>query len=145
MAFPTYQTLAQNDEAESATPSVTSADQGERAPASIPAQALKAVKPAAHFKNLDLNCKKNQLSPLSVVGTYVQLQGKNCVANFNVGDVEIMNKSNGFTASVFQSGADKYQTDLIQLQPGQNEITIRYRERSGKSVQETLHITSSSI
>ncbi len=144
MAFPTYQTLAQNDEVEGriAATMTTSSD---REPASIPTQAMKVAKPQPHFKNLDLNCAKKQFSPFNVVGNYVQLQGKNCMSNFKEGDVEITNKSNGFTASVFQSGTDKYQTDLIQLQPGENEITIRYRERTGKSVQETLRVTSTSI
>ena len=94
---------------------------------------------------MDLNCSKKGAFKVSVRGNFVQFQGKSCVKGFNEGQVEIVNKSNGYTASIFPRGTDKYQTDLIQLQNGDNEIAIRYRERSGKSVEEVVHVTSINI
>lgn len=144
MAFPTYQTLAQNDEVKAEEAAVVIAD-SERKPASISAPSLKDLKPRAHFQTVDLKCAKKMFSPLNIEGGYVQFQGKNCLNNFKEGDVQIINKSNGFTASIFLRGSDKYQTDLIQLQQGDNEIAIRYRESSGKSVEEIIRIHASSI
>ncbi|KYG67117.1 hypothetical protein AZI86_08895 [Bdellovibrio bacteriovorus] len=144
MAFPTYQTLAQNDEVKKEEVAVVTLD-SDRKPASIASPGLKDHKPRAQFQTVDLKCTKKMFSPLSIAGGYVQFQGKNCLNNFKEGDVEIINKSNGFTASIFLRGSDKYQTDLIQLQQGDNEIAIRYRESSGKSVEEIIRIHASSI
>lgn len=142
MAFPTYQTLAQNDEVGAEEVAVAAAvvvptDRPDRQPASI--------QPRHEFQTMDLKCAKKPTSALNIVGGYIQFQGKNCLSNFKEGDVEIINKSNGFTASIFLRGSDKYQTDLIQLRQGENEIAIRYRESSGKSVEEIIHIHASSI
>ncbi|ASD65561.1 hypothetical protein [Bdellovibrio bacteriovorus] len=115
---------------------------GGREPASIPSAKVAAVSRLTQF---DLSCAKKALSPLSVDSGYVQFEGKNCLRGFKEGDVEIINKSNGYTASIFLRGTDKYQTDLIQLKKGDNEITIRYRERSGKAVEEVLLVRSSQI
>lgn len=145
MAFPTYQTLAQNDELKTEEPVVATSSDSDRQPASIAGPGLKEHKPRAHFQTVDLKCSKKMWGPLSIAGGYVQFQGKNCLNNFKDGDVEIINKSNGFTASIFFRGPDKYQTDLIQLQPGDNEIVIRYRESSGTPVEEVIPVHASSI
>lgn len=144
MAFPTYQTLAQNDGLAKADQNPAESEMG-RQPASVPPMALKEKKPRVHFQTVDLKCAKKIPTASVVVGGYVQFQGKNCLTNLGDGDIEIINKTNGFTASVFLHGSDKYQTDLIQLQQGDNEIVIRYREGSGKTVEETVHVRSSSI
>ncbi|MNL75426.1 hypothetical protein D3C87_2012290 [compost metagenome] len=65
--------------------------------------------------------------------------------NFNSENVEIINRSNGYTASIFDSGKNKYQTDLIQLVQGENEITVRYQDASGKTQEEVLKVLSSQI
>ncbi len=149
MGVPTFHTLMANDEiAELQMP--VEATQGavgsSRQPASVPAKTSSLPTSAlSYFTQYDLSCAKKSLSKLKVSGSYVQFQGKNCLKNFKNGDVEIVNKSNGFTASVFSSGSDKYQTDLIQLQNGDNEIGIRYRERSGKAVEEVVRISASQI
>lgn len=145
MAFPTYQTLARPDAEDSEVTVGTEKSAAVREPASISPQVLKEKKPRAPFQTVDLKCTNKVLSPLTVLGGHIQFQGKHCLINLKDGDVEIINKSNGFTASIFLHGSDKYQTDLIQLQPGDNEIAIRYREGSGKSVEEVIHVLASSI
>ena len=145
MAFPTYQTLAQNEGVEKEEAVVAAEDSSVRHPASVAPQVMKEQKPRTHFQTVDLKCTKKIPSPTNVVGSFIQFQGKNCLNNFKDGDVEIINKSNGFTASIFLRGGDQYQTDLIQLKQGDNEIAIRYRETSGKSVEEIIRIHASSI
>lgn len=113
-----------------------------RSPASIPQSNFAMVTRLTKF---DVSCAKKALAPLAVDGGYVQFEGKNCLRGLKVGDLEIINKSNGYTASIFLRGTDKYQTDLIQLKKGDNEITIRYRERSGRAVEEVLLVHSNQI
>lgn len=150
LAFPTFHTLTKNEVEEVTAEQITRVDgvaEGSRAPASVPGKVptVKLKPVLSQFTQYDLSCAKKGLSELKVSGSYVQFQGKNCLKNFKVSDIEIINKSNGYTASIFGSGTDKYQTDLIQLQKGDNEITIRYRERSGKAVEEVVRILSSQI
>lgn len=132
--------------AESAVASAsTLASSSSRVPASVPVTTHKVGSALEQFTQVDLNCSKKAAQTVSIRGAFVQFQGKNCVKGLQEGDVEIINKSNGYTASIFSRGADKYQTDLIQLQSGENEIAIRYRERSGKSVEEIVRVHSTKI
>lgn len=114
----------------------------ERRPASLSVAVAKPGSALDQFTKLDLNCSRKPAGNMSVQGSFVQFQGKSCLKSL---DVEIVNKSNGYTASVFQRGEGGYQTDLIQLESGENEIAIRYRERSGKSVEEIVRVLSKKI
>lgn len=143
LAFPTYQTLMSKEGWQKSSAQIQGAP--ERLPASIPPRLDKPAKAHSHFQNVDLNCPKVPYPTVQVAGTYLQLQGKNCGLPFKESDVEIINRSNGFTASVFSKGLHHYQTDLIQLKQGDNEIVIRYRRSSGQAVEETLKVTASSI
>lgn len=147
LGIPTFFTLTSNDPIEVVSADVsTSPTLSQRQPASVPQGAsVQASAALSHFTHYDLNCAKKAAGKVTVTGGYVQFQGKNCLKNLKDGELEIINKSNGYTASIFNSGADKYQTDLIQLQNGDNEIAIRYRERSGKAVEEVVRIHSSKI
>lgn len=145
LAFPTYQTLAQKDGTEEDRAQTAQGLTPERNPASLPPASVKPAKMHSHFQHMDLNCAKTQYPPVRVAGAFLQLQGKNCGPSLKDGDVEIINRSNGFTASVFPKGVNQYQTDLIQLKEGDNEIVIRYRRSTGQSVEETLRVTSASI
>ncbi len=145
MGIPTFHTLT----AEETTPDELVTSELAPAQASSPARSIASVEPyavkPAMLTAYDVSCKKQSLVNVHVEGSYVQLQGKNCLKNFKTGDIEIVNKSNGYTASIFSSGVDQYQTDLIQLRSGDNEIAIRYRERSGKPVEEVIHVRSPKI
>lgn len=117
-----------------------------RSPASVPAAVTHKVESALQqFTEVDLNCSKKAAAVVAIHGNFVQFQGKACLKGMDIGAVEIVNKSNGYTASIFARGSDKYQTDLIQLQNGENEIAIRYRERSGKAVEEVVKVQSTKI
>ncbi len=144
----TFYSLTEEDmtSVESAVASSSSlASSSSRAPASIPTATHKVGSALEQFTQFDLNCTKKSAQKVSVHGAFVQFQGKNCAKGLQQGEVEIVNKSNGYTASIFPRGTDKYQTDLIQLKSGENEIAIRYRERSGKSVEEVVRVHSTKI
>jgi hypothetical protein len=116
-----------------------------RAPASIPQNAV-AVKPSSMaLVDLDLSCAKKPEAVFKISGNFVQLKGKNCLKNFKEDKIEIINKSNGYTASIFPFGRNQYQTDMIQLVNGDNEITIRYGSAEGPRYEQTIKVSSSSI
>ncbi|MGZ3785454.1 MAG: hypothetical protein ACXVC3_12980 [Bdellovibrio sp.] len=148
MGVPTFRSLMENNEEVTNSPQLKNASvqTKQRNPASITPEHVMAVRPVlSHFAEYDLNCGRKVLVKKEVAGAYIQFQGKNCLKNYKDGDVEILNKSNGYTASTFSNGDNKYQTDLIQLQNGDNEILIRYRESSGKSVEEVVRVHSTQI
>lgn len=115
-----------------------------RSPASLPPiSPVSKERALGRFFNYDLSCAKVSGGvPYEVRGGFVQFQGKSCLKRGQQQQVEIINKTNGYTASIFESGTDKYQTDLIQLADGENEISVRYREASGKTVESVILIRS---
>lgn len=118
-----------------------------RTPASLPPTTVapQRVDSSLHQSaDIDLNCAKKKGSSLEIHAGYVQFKGKSCARGVRMGEIQIVNKSNGYTASVFDRGSDKYQTDLIQLQPGENEISIRY-ENAGQKVEEIIRVSSTKI
>jgi len=116
-----------------------------RAPASLPTVSDKPRSALEQFTQFDLLCAKKSAHTVSVQGNFVQFHGKSCDHGLALAEVEIINKSNGYTGSIFPKGDDQYQTDLIQLQNGENEITIRYHELSGKQVEEVIKVHSTKI
>ena len=115
-----------------------------RLPANIsserPLHSRTTLDQAAH---LDLHCSDKIKKNIVVKGSFFQLEGKSCIKTFNLSELEIINTTNGYTASVFLNGIDRYQTDLIQLQEGENKITVQFRDLFGKKSQESLLVLSS--
>lgn len=141
LAGRTFFSLVDDDKGEEGEIAMTSGASGDRSPASVPA----ATPALAQLTQWDLSCKKKDKPHMVVKGSFVQFQGKNCLKNFKADRLEIVNKSNGYTASVFTSGTEEYKTDLIQLNQGENSITIRYIESSGKRYEENVKIQASQI
>lgn len=144
LGAPTFYSLTEDSDFAALTEQSALAISAARTPASLPPiPAITSEKNLGRFFNYDLSCaKKSGVVPLEVQGGFVQLQGKSCLNKNQRHQVEIVNKTNGYTASIFDSGADKYQTDLIQLADGENEISVRYREPSGKTVESVIFIRS---
>lgn len=132
LAFPAYQTLA--GERPPVMNDMVSAVLADRAPASVPKV------PTLHFENLDLGCQSEPLN-IKAHGHFLQMKGQLCRAK----NLSIVNKSNGFTASVFELGQGRYQTDMIQLKDGNNELHIRYQNAQGKEKELKIQVSSSHI
>jgi hypothetical protein len=146
LAYPTWKTLVGSPDQEESSlaqaglnPSVI-----QRNIASLPSStAAKTVQPRHVEVRLDLSCQPRvQDVNLQVKGEFIQLQGLNCWENKKPEAVEIINTSNGYSATVFQVGSEKYQTDLIQLSKGLNELKIHYHAMTGHSVEQTVRIQS---
>jgi hypothetical protein len=128
-----------------ATVPVVSLSASERSPASLPAKILEEKTSLHRMMSMDLSCTQKQYSVFKVSGHFVQFKGKNCLKNFKQDFMEIVNRSNGYTASIFSFGNDQYQTDMIQLVDGENEITVRYESPTGLKYEKTIKVSSSSI
>ncbi|WP_413289949.1 hypothetical protein [Bdellovibrio sp. HCB337] len=93
----------------------------------------------------DFACSKIKTTDFKVEGSYLQLKGKDCSKNSEMPKLNITNKSNGFTASVFVLNGKEYQTDLIQLKEGENQISIQYMSPSGQIEEHTLKVKAGAI
>lgn len=119
----------------------------QRLPASINSAEKKFVK-AKPFFAFDLICTdrllKKKIPDRKVVSTdFLQLSGQNCGNHQKQkAEIKIQNKSNGFQASYFENGPREYKTDLIQLQPGENQIQIEIKTSSGQKILNELFVTS---
>lgn len=95
--------------------------------------------------SFNFNCLKTGQKEVSVKGTYLQIRGKDCAKAGKSDQLSIVNKSNGYTAAVFQTGREEFQTDLIQLVDGQNQILIEFQNSSGKKFQHEVVVMASHI
>jgi hypothetical protein len=140
----TVASVLREDVSETAVADVAMPSKDGRQPASLAgAKPLKTS--LSQMLDLDLSCSKKMKKIFSVSGNYFQLKGKNCLKNFKQEQIQIVNQSNGYTASVFAFGHNQYQTDMIQLRDGENEITIRHQSASGSVFEQTFKVQSSSI
>lgn len=117
----------------------------DRAPASLGSSEAPVKKSLSQLVDLDLSCTKKLQKELSISGSFVQLKGKNCLKGFKEGQIQIVNQSNGYTASIFAFGRNRYQTDLIQLREGENQIMIRHQSKNGSVFEQTLNVRASAI
>jgi hypothetical protein len=71
---------------------------------------------------------------LSSPSRRLRLAGKVCAKNAEVTESLIVNKTNGFVATVFSLPNREFTTDLIDLNPGENHIHISHRLAGGQRV-----------
>lgn len=99
--------------------------------------------------NFDFDCRKEsdlqKIRRIKVSGSFLQVRGKGCPYHKSGFSVRIINKSNGYTASIFGLNKDEFRTDLIQLVEGANQISIEYQSPNGKKTEQKLLINSSHI
>ena len=69
---------------------------------------------------IQLDCE-NQQGSTEVSGNYIRMTGSPC-EDFE--DVEITNKSNGFSAAVIFTKGHQFTTDFIDLKDGENNLEI---------------------
>lgn len=143
LAYPAFHSLMDDSERDHVVKAPQAFTQ-ERTPASIADSAAQpAILSTADF---DFSCVVKESKAWEIAESFIQFQGKSCLGKSAEGaEVEIVNRRNGYTASVFFVGIENYKTDLIQLEHGENEIAFRYKERNGKSIERVLKVRTSKI
>jgi hypothetical protein len=143
VAVPTVVSLISNDVTEmssGATAKMTVAD-ASREPASV--SSANGIHP--HIISFDVRCATAKKFSFIAEGAYVQLHGKDCSKRASETPLSITNKTNGFTASIFEVSKNEYQTDFIQLKAGENQISIRFQTPAGTVEEDVLQIQSDEI
>ena len=95
----------------------------------------KAAGKLSHPITLDWNLSGNEFSR-EVEGTHLRIKG----LQKGLKTEQIVNQSNGFTASIFASG-NEFTTDFIELKEGVNEIKVDVLDTHGRKVTKKLEIT----
>lgn len=158
IAVPTLASLLGNDLVESSATTLRAQSKKVREPANLPhiSSPKKSVVIQDVAKELDkliseseisfnFQCQQVKTLDFKVHGNYVQLKGQDCEKKGEMPKLTITNKTNGFTASVFILNGKQYQTDLIQLKPGENQIHIQYLYPTGKLEEHILKVKAGAI
>lgn len=128
------------------TPTVSApTEEAPRAPASLAHTEVKPPAPQWREPMVEWNCTSEVQPSMAVRGNYLRFKGKGCGQKFNVDQLMIVNETNGFTASVFAKGSERYETDLIQLREGVNRIRIQYLNSAKKKKEVVFDVQSSAI
>ena len=92
----------------------------------------------AEMKSMVFNCHMNidHLDSKSDT-SYVQLVGQQCG---KLKSFEIVNNTNGYTATVFENVVKGFETDLIQLNAGKNEIEVRMENEVGQKITKFIYL-----
>lgn len=159
IAIPTLASLVSTEDADAPKAMMLRPlEQKARAPASLPhmnapkkAVVIESTKQelgnllSNNAVSFDFSCAKIKSKEFKVDGGFLQLKGKDCSKGAQMPKLSITNKSNGFTASVFFMNGKEYQTDLIQLQEGVNQISIQYQLPSGQMEEHILNVKAGAI
>lgn len=111
--------------------SIHTVEQAEQA-ANMPSEVLDSK---ALAKEIELPCLTDGLvhnlkSPLNRLRIGSQL----CQSNSEISESLIVNKTNGFMATVFYINSSRFTTDLIDLSPGNNHIHISHHLKNGQKL-----------
>ncbi len=111
-----------------------------RAPASIGTvvTSVKKTNPSSSSMSLlNFDCKKKDFKE-EVSANYVRLVGSPCK---DAEDLEIINTSNGFSASVIFTKGHNFTTDFIDLKEGENNLEITETDAKGIKVSHNFKVT----
>lgn len=86
---------------------------------------------------LDLPCAARVApKPMATRLKQIRFEGDDCAAT-----TELINETNGFTATIFAHKERGFQTDLVSLEPGLNRIKLVRKMGSGKNQTAEIEIT----
>jgi hypothetical protein len=123
---------------ESVTETVKITRTESRMPASIPEKELqKAAQIADRSSIVLVNCDQPS-SHEDVQSAYIRLTGTPCE---QVENLQITNKTNGFTASVIFKKDNLFTTDFIDLKEGENNLEVVSHMDNGSKVTKNLKVT----
>lgn len=105
-----------------------------RNPASLPTAVQETQPQSNTLSKLDVmnwDCKAKNLNS-EITGTHLRLKGKSFCRNQAIQEIQVKNRSNGFTATVFENEKG-FLTDFIDLKPGANDLSVEYTDQKGET------------
>ena len=115
-----------------------------RQPASIPKSEMgvAAQFPAAGELEHVLPCVENGASyKFASPSQRLRIESQLCKAKSDMTESLIVNKTNGFVATVFKLNTKEFTTDLIDLKPGENLIHVSHTLENGDKVLAEMTVT----
>jgi hypothetical protein len=106
-------------------------------PVREPASQPEVVGANTKAATLHVGCKK-EVQQQEVSSNYVRIEGAPCASTDSI---QIVNQSNGFSASVFFNRDNSYTTDFIDLSEGDNELKLNIANSDGTQTQKTVHVS----
>lgn len=70
----------------------------------------------------------------------LRIEATLCKAKSEINNSKIINKANGFVATVFKLSATEFTTDLIDLQPGNNAIKVAHTLANGEVISANIFV-----
>jgi hypothetical protein len=133
LGVPTFISLTQAPPLEAQAIQLNQVNNETRTPASLSFdsnQIMTAPSQKSSTSLLNLDCKRKNLKK-EVDSSYVRLMGSPCK---NTDGLEIVNKSNGFSASVIFIRGRNFTTDFIDLSEGENNLEITETQDNGTKI-----------
>lgn len=115
-----------------------------RAPASVSPEVEVPVSALAKLKEdsvLDVDCKKEELSA-QVQGGQLRFRGRSCFRGERLDRLEISNLTNGTSVIIMRRGTSEYETDLMPLSAGDNQVRIARIDDSGRRIERIFKVHS---
>lgn len=110
--------------------------QSDRSPASVTDMKVAEPSPSSSGMTFEFDCNKPSLD---FSESQIRWTGKWC-AGKEWTHLEIVNHTNGFTASVMPMKDLKFTTDFVDLSEGENEFSFKATLASGAVVQKTIKV-----
>lgn len=88
------------------------------------------------LSTLKLNCEDGLIKK-EVDSNFIRLKGELCQ---NEQEMSILNRSNGFSASLFLGKNKKFTTDFIDLKEGENLLELTSIKQDGTKVLKSIHV-----
>ena len=124
LGFPTLSSLVSEPIGKSEVTVVSEASS--RGPASASVDPL--TKPSSVTVEVDCGSMPQNLV---VEGSHLRLKSSHC-RDLDVIGLSVVNKSNGFTASIFPTKDNQFTTDFMDLAEGNNSFELKLRDSSGQ-------------
>lgn len=120
--------------------SVNAREEAARAPAAVSAQPPRVASAVVEILRNGIGCVDGE-KPLAVKSAQLRWSGRLCWSQSRLEELEIVNESNRFSATLFASAESRFETDLIPLEPGMNRLRVRSRAAKDAQKEQIIIVT----
>ncbi len=108
---------------------------GDRKPASVSLVEGNALNLAKTVEGM-IDCNQPIEMPIAK-GTHIRFKGRNCSLDTNQ-EIKLVNKTNGFSASIVVNDKSEFTSDFIELKTGNNEFTFAAVTKKGQKIEKSF-------
>ncbi|MCB9027206.1 MAG: hypothetical protein H6625_12865 [Bdellovibrionaceae bacterium] len=94
---------------------------------------------------LDMSCfEEKQVLHFTSAAKMIQIRGKICGSK-ELKSLEVLNRTNGSKASIFDLKNKQFMTDYLSMAPGKNQVILKLINEEGESFLSELYFESQNI